>query len=59
MTQKETVSTLDILHESICGILGGEERNYFRVAEGLIMFSAKLEAGVCGQVIKWFLIEII
>lgn len=56
-TQKETLSILDILHENTCGILGGEEGNVFRVAEGLIVFSAKLEAGVCGQVIKWFLME--
>lgn len=56
-TQKETLSIVDILHENTCGILGEEDGNIFRVAEGLIIFSAKLEAGVCGQVIKWFLVE--
>lgn len=58
-TQKETLSIIDTLHENTCGILGGEEGNVFRIVEGLLIFSAKLEAGVCGQVMKWFLMEML
>lgn len=56
---KRNFSIIDILHENTCGILGGEEGNVFRIVEGLIIFSAKLEAGVCGQVMKWILMAML